>query len=92
MSILNHYYSYVLLKLFDLFELSQVRRAHGIPEKLWEDKQEAIESEIEGLGDNYRSQLRSGWVKYLQNAYPQGSKKPDAVPKVASKKVIDSDD
>jgi hypothetical protein len=80
------------LELFELFELYQVRRMHGITETSWSDKRREIANEIEDLGPSYRIQLRSGWVKYLQHANAHGSVQTDNVPKVAPKKIVVADE
>ena len=54
-------------------------------------KRANIDKEIEELGDGYRDILRAGWVKYLANVNAHGSKKPQSVPTVVSKTVVDED-
>ena len=65
---------------------------HGITETSRSDKRLEIANEIEDIGPSYRIQLRSGWVKYLQNANANGSVHPDNVPKVVPKKVVVADE
>ena len=63
----------------------------SIPKSDWTDNRAAIADEM--LREDYRTDLRESWVKYINAAYPPGSKRITVdVSTVQKKIVIEVDD
>ena len=59
---------------------------------MWETQRKDIADEIENLGNDYREQLRAGWVKYLETIDPEGVSKPVKPVRASGKKIVVGDD
>ncbi len=58
-----------------------MRQDLGIAYHVWQDKRAAIDKTVDDLGDQFRPAMRSGWLAYIQSAYPDDAS-PAAGPPV----------
>ena len=56
----------------DYFHYFQVRQELGIADHVWQDKRTAIAQSVDALSDMFRPALRSGWLSYIRQNYPDG--------------------
>jgi hypothetical protein len=54
----------------------QVRSDLGIVDHIWQDKRDVIAQSVDNLGDQFRPAIRTGWLKYIRNAYLDGGAGP----------------
>ena len=66
----THYVHY--LHYIDYFHYFQVRQELGIADHVWQDKRTAIAQSVDALSDMFRPALRSGWLSYIRQNYPDG--------------------
>ncbi len=58
--------------------MSQVRVELGIADHVWQEKRAAIAETVDALGDRFKPELRTGWLVYIRETYPDGPVAPDA--------------
>ncbi len=58
--------------------MSQVRVKLGIADHVWQEKRAAIDETVDALGDRFKPELRTGWLEYIRETYPDGPVAPDA--------------
>ena len=58
--------------------ISQVQVKLGIADHVWQEKRAAIAGTIDALGDRFKPELRTGWLAYIRETYPDGPVAPDA--------------
>ncbi len=44
----------------------------GIADHVWQEKRAAIAATIDLLGDEFKPELRAGWLAYIRETYPDG--------------------
>jgi hypothetical protein len=69
--------------------ISQVRVDFGIADHVWQEKRAAIAASIIGLGYKFKPELRSAWLAYIRETYPDG---PVAEPDLMGDGTLDIDD
>ncbi len=50
----------------------------GIADHVWQEKRAAIAETVDALGDRFKPELRTGWLAYIRETYPDGPVVPDA--------------
>ena len=58
--------------------MSQVRVELGIADHVWQEKRAAIAETVDALRDRFKPELRSGWLAYIRETYPDGPVAPGA--------------
>ncbi len=58
--------------------MSQVRVELGIADHVWQEKRTAIAETVDALGDRFKPELRTGWLAYIRETYPEGPVAPGA--------------
>jgi hypothetical protein len=61
------YYAYYTHYIYYL----QIRLELGIADHVWQEKRTLIAETVEKLGDQFRPDMRTGWLSYLRRAYPE---------------------
>ena len=49
----------------------QLRVELGIADHVWQEKRALIAQTVDNLGDQFRPAMRTGWLSYLRQAYPE---------------------
>jgi hypothetical protein len=58
--------------------MSQVRVELGIAYHVWQEKDAANAATVDALGDEFKPELRAGWLAYIRKTYPDGPAAPAA--------------
>ncbi len=69
--------------------ISQARVDFGIADHVWQETRSAISASINGLGDKFKPELRSAWLAYIRETYPDG---PVAEPDLMGDYTLEIDD
>ena len=63
----------------------QVRQELGLADHVWQDKKAA--KTVDELGDEFRPAMRTGWLSYMRQAYPENAA-PAAGPPVGQGTLV----
>ena len=63
--------TYIIDIILIISIISQVR-VDLIPNHVRQEKRATIAATIDGLGDNFKPELPSGWLAYIRETYPNG--------------------
>ena len=58
--------------------ISQVCVKLRIADHVWQKKRAAIAETVDALGDRFKPELRTGWLAYIREIYPDGPVAPAA--------------